>query len=544
MSLVHSQRGRAIIVRDGPGLSELAEAIRRSASDQAPALQEVGDIYDALAEVAVVPTETPGATLADDRARDTVRTVAVSLRAAGDDPAALRAAFRRIDPNVRLVLLAPRGAADVAEEAGFDDVVFLPGASADLAAALQIKSQMTENTHGGRASAFERVPPTPPAPPTDRVETPLGLDQRAMRTDRRPPQRSSSTLETPRVGSGPRDVVEMVIDDAIQAFAARSGRRSAIPTAAAAEVGTPNPRRETSVPTPSIDVPADRSLGDTDLVHAVMQGNGTLASVALRLIRAQLRVTDLRLIASSETASEQGLATRVDVRCGGETLATLVSNEATASDLAPWSEWLGHWLLLDREQESLRTLAYTDELTGAGNRRAFERVAEETIAEARRERRSLSLMYFDIDDFKNYNDRFGHNVGDEVLCEVLELLRSVIRRGDHVFRVGGDEFVVLFADVRGARVAGSPPAPQPPLESVETITQRFRARVCELSLPQLGVDGRGTISVSAGVATYPWDGGDAGTLLHHADQLALQSKRAGKNMITFGPGARFHCGDA
>jgi diguanylate cyclase (GGDEF)-like protein len=145
----------------------------------------------------------------------------------------------------------------------------------------------------------------------------------------------------------------------------------------------------------------------------------------------------------------------------------------------------------------------------------------------------ITLMVFDIDDFKHYNDEYGHDVGDEVLRETVRLLKSVIRRGDRVFRIGGDEFVVVFSDPEGPREAGSThPA------SVETIAKRFQAQLNKASFPKLGVEGPGPLSVSGGLACFPWDGTDAQTLLRIADQLSLQSKRKGKNLITFGPEAR------
>ena len=125
--------------------------------------------------------------------------------------------------------------------------------------------------------------------------------------------------------------------------------------------------------------------------------------------------------------------------------------------------------------------------------------------------------------------------GDEVLRETVQLLRSTIRRGDHVFRIGGDEFVVIFSDPDGPRNPGTSPP-----DSVDQIVRRFQSQVFRMRLPKLGLDAPGTVTVSAGLATYPWDGLDAKSLLSHADQLALQSKRSGKNLITFGPGAREH----
>ncbi len=145
-------------------------------------------------------------------------------------------------------------------------------------------------------------------------------------------------------------------------------------------------------------------------------------------------------------------------------------------------------------------------------------------------------MVFDIDNFKSYNDRYGHEAGDQVLRETVDLLRSTIRRGDHVFRIGGDEFVVIFSDNDGPRTEHSSPP-----DSVEVIAYRFQEKVCELRFPQLGLDADGSLSISAGLATFPWDGLDGATLLRRADQLALESKRSGKNALRFGPGARSRC---
>ncbi len=498
---------RVLIVRDGPGLAELADAIRRGASPSTLRLDEVDSLYDALVELAA----------SIDRDAPPIRTLAISLRACGDDPRGVWEAIRRVDPVVRLVLLAPRGAVAVASDAGFDDVVSLPAGSADLAAALQIDPETAEG-RSGRRGPIERVGPASGGA-TGPATLPHSADHStpAMRTDR------LSSVATAVSFAGERDVVEMVIDDAMQAFAARRDRPAPPPAAM-----------------PRIEQPAAlgpvEHLGDTDLVDAVLDGGDRLVAMALRLIRNELRCDELRLASASELVRDpRANETRVAVRWRSATLGCLVATNVSVEALEPWADWLGHWIRLERAHEELRVLAWTDELTGAGNRRAFERVLEQTIAEARTERRSVSIMYFDIDNFKSYNDRFGHDAGDEVLREAVELLRAVIRRGDHVFRVGGDEFVVIFADNRGPHATGAA------LESVETIANRFRDRVCEMKLPQLGIDGPGTVSISAGVAMYPWDGHDARSLLAHADQLALQSKRGGKNTITFGPGARGHC---
>ena len=81
-----------------------------------------------------------------------------------------------------------------------------------------------------------------------------------------------------------------------------------------------------------------------------------------------------------------------------------------------------------------------------------------------------------------------------------------------------------------AEVTGEPP------ETVEEIASRFQDQICQMKFPKLGLDAPGTLSISGGLATFPWDGTRPETLLRHADQLALASKRRGKNVITIGPG--------
>jgi diguanylate cyclase (GGDEF)-like protein len=142
-------------------------------------------------------------------------------------------------------------------------------------------------------------------------------------------------------------------------------------------------------------------------------------------------------------------------------------------------------------------------------------------------------MVFDLDNFKQYNDQFGHDAGDLVLTETVRLLKSVIRQGDRVCRIGGDEFVVVFADLEGPREVGSAHP-----ETIENIACRFQEQIWRMRFPKLGMEAPGSLSISAGLATFPWDGDDPDSLLRHADALALESKRRGKNVITFGPGCR------
>ncbi len=234
----------------------------------------------------------------------------------------------------------------------------------------------------------------------------------------------------------------------------------------------------------------------------------------------------------------------VEVRRGSRVLGTLSASGApiggaVLNALGEHAAWLAGWLTLAAQQDQLRRAAFTDELTGAWNRRYFTRYLGASIAHAREARHHVSLMVFDVDNFKSYNDRFGHAAGDEILSEMVRLLGSVIRPTDRVCRIGGDEFAVIFHDPEGPRKPGAAATPGP--ASVAQIASRFQKQVCEHRFPRLMDEAPGTLTISAGLATFPWDGTTPEALLERADELALQSKRQGKNVITFGPGALRVC---
>lgn len=274
---------------------------------------------------------------------------------------------------------------------------------------------------------------------------------------------------------------------------------------------------------------------DEAVIRAMGEGRSIVDS-AVRLIGQRIGRDDLEF---TTKAVEHGVA----VHSGGRVLGSLVCSDLSwmhrvgARVLKEHAAWLGSWLRLEQQQRALRLAAFTDELTGAWNRRYFSRFLDAAIEQARSARRTLTLLYFDIDDFKGYNDRYGHAAGDEILVETVRLLESVIRPGDKVCRIGGDEFVVIFYEPKGPRDPGSSPP-----ESIYQLATRFQKQICTHRFPKLGDNACGTLTVSGGLASFPWDGADGDSLLSVADELALKSKRSGKNAITLGRGAEGECG--
>ena len=270
------------------------------------------------------------------------------------------------------------------------------------------------------------------------------------------------------------------------------------------------------------------NLGDVDLVRSLMHDPANFKKILAELLLQQTKWSHCAIIdvQTSTTSSTDDVA---PLRYGHEEHGFLSARGATKEDLTRWSHWTACWLQLARKQRQLKLLAYKDELSGAWNRRFLRTCLGRELQIARDKRRPLTVMIFDIDDFKHYNDQWGHDAGDEIIREVVKLLRAIIRRGDHVCRIGGDEFAVLFCDPEPPREPGSNHP-----TTIEILAKRFREQVSQARFPKLGVDATGVLSISGGLATFPWDSSDIEGLLEKADQRLLQSKRQGKNYITIG----------
>lgn len=275
-------------------------------------------------------------------------------------------------------------------------------------------------------------------------------------------------------------------------------------------------------------------VGDEALARLLVSGRDITDS-AVELIRRRFPGRNVRFIPAELTGVSpppEQPCHQASVGWRGRVLGTLRSQDVPAELLAPQATWLASWLALRDQHVQLRDAAFSDPLTGAHNRRFFDHFLGVAIEQARKARLPLTVLVFDIDNFKTFNDQYGHGAGDEILRETVKLLRSVIRPSDKVCRIGGDEFAVIFHEPTGPRT----PTSRPPT-NIFPFAQRFQKAILDHKFPKLGREAPATLTISGGLATYPWDGGDAQSLLARADELAMQSKKSGKDRITLGPGA-------
>jgi diguanylate cyclase (GGDEF)-like protein len=162
-------------------------------------------------------------------------------------------------------------------------------------------------------------------------------------------------------------------------------------------------------------------------------------------------------------------------------------------------------------------LAVLDALTGLTTRASFHKRLGELLAESRRGNPSVAVLYIDLDKFKMVNDTLGHPVGDALLIQVAERLRTAARSGDIVARLGGDEFAIVQACV-----------PQP--QAAEALAARL---VDLMGRTFIAAGHMVTIGASVGVSMAPDDGDDVATLLRHADLALHRAKADGRGSIRF-----------
>jgi diguanylate cyclase (GGDEF)-like protein len=177
--------------------------------------------------------------------------------------------------------------------------------------------------------------------------------------------------------------------------------------------------------------------------------------------------------------------------------------------------FIGLYFELEKLREEVHALAITDELTHAFNRRYFMKVIEHELKRAKRYQHALSLIIFDIDNFKVVNDTYGHLCGDAVLQELSQACQAILRQCDILARFGGEEFILLLPETDQANA----------LQVANKLCRLIAGQVIEFKGMQIQV------TISAGVTTCNPTMATLDELLSRADQALYQAKRLGKNRL-------------
>jgi diguanylate cyclase (GGDEF)-like protein len=169
---------------------------------------------------------------------------------------------------------------------------------------------------------------------------------------------------------------------------------------------------------------------------------------------------------------------------------------------------------LKSAMDNHKALARSDPLTAIPNRRAFYDLAEMELNKARRYQTPLSVLYVDIDNFKQINDRLGHHIGDALLCSAAKMMKSNLRAIDIMGRLGGDEFVILLAETGAASVA-------------------LVARKVKDKLLGLMQNNNWPVTFSIGAVTFENPPDSVKQVINAADVQMYKAKRNGKNRIHY-----------
>ena len=251
-----------------------------------------------------------------------------------------------------------------------------------------------------------------------------------------------------------------------------------------------------------------------ELISALAQG--ARHPVGLRLDRADPRASDPAIAALFDRLSADAIAV-MPVRDDADRIIGVIGKagraRASAEDpdeaLAELAQLAAAAIAHADLLADLHRRAYHDELTGVANRARFEAQLHAALTSRRRDKRTLALFLFDLDNFKPVNDRLGHEAGDDILRTVARQVTATLRGDDLLARIGGDEFAVL------AHVA----------EAVDA--EHLAARL--VTATKIPTTGDLTVTSSVGLALYPRDGDDRDSLMAAADEAMYVAKAAGRS---------------
>jgi len=224
---------------------------------------------------------------------------------------------------------------------------------------------------------------------------------------------------------------------------------------------------------------------------------------------------DLELIAN---VAKRAMQSYVLVREREKLMSTLKSRNEAMANLNKAFKALtvtlkNKNLALENLNEAFKAMAIRDDLTGLFNRRYFDEAIASEVIRATRYNRDLSLIFMDVDHFKNFNDELGHQLGDAALRKISAILKEVVRETDIATRYGGEEFVVIL--------------PETSKEDARAVAEKIRETIASAV-----IDGATKkVTISAGVATFGPDGRNAAELIGRADQAVYQAKRDGRDRV-------------
>lgn len=247
-----------------------------------------------------------------------------------------------------------------------------------------------------------------------------------------------------------------------------------------------------------------RNMLEVRLLHKESKSHNLILEQtvqALRKTESGLRTTEVALFKQNAELDDHVLQLQ-------QTNADLIIDTIEAHTLAEENE---------KAKVELTHLAQHDALTGLPNRILLDDRLAQAIALARRQNNQFAVMFLDLDRFKEINDSLGHAVGDQLLQSVAKRLVADVRSSDTVCRQGGDEFVILLADIEHAKDAAISAQ-----KILATLTVPHRINQLEL-----------VVSVSIGIGIYPDDGADAETLIKSADTAMYHAKDGGRNNYRF-----------
>ena len=251
-----------------------------------------------------------------------------------------------------------------------------------------------------------------------------------------------------------------------------------------------------------------------------LQGAAPRSCLAIRQARThESRAGEGSLLECSVCAGCDGHVTCTPFMVGGEVIGSVLINGSgplAANETRRVRESVVQTAPVLANLRNLaiaETRAATDALTGLPNRRAIDATLLRMVAHAGRSVSPMSLLLFDLDHFKQVNDRFGHGVGDEVLAAVGAALRDIVRDGDFAGRYGGEEFIIALPDTG--------------TEGGLVVAEKIRQAVAEIYVPSIDEK----ITTSVGVATLPDDAADASGLVRAADRALYLAKTNGRNRV-------------